>query len=142
MKTMIAVRTLAASAILAVGGATVASAQTTSFFGFSCAVAFSQFPPANIPPDLRGEVWVTTDTEKTCPGQTPASQTVILECFGQVEDWEPDFTLQTNAFTCRMTGDQCGFSGSGEATSQRITIDSDGNVDLRCSINQGALDQR
>ena len=139
MKTMIAVRTLAASAILAVGGATVASAQTTSFFGFSCAVAFNQFPAANIPPDLRGEVWVTTDTEKTCPGQTPASQTVILQCFGVVEDWDPDFTLATNAFTCRMTGQQCGFSGSGSATSQRITIDSAGNVELRCSANQGAF---
>jgi hypothetical protein len=141
MKTMIAVRTLAASAILALGGATVASAQTTtSFFGFSCAVAFSQFPDANIPPDLRGETWVTTDTDKTCPGQTPASETVILECFGVVEDWEPEFTLATNAFTCRISGEQCGFSGSGDATSQRITIDSDGNVDLRCSANQGAFD--
>ncbi|MGH6921999.1 MAG: hypothetical protein ACREJ0_30385 [Geminicoccaceae bacterium] len=140
MKTMVAVRAMAASAILAVGGATVASAQTTtSFFGLSCAVAFNQFPDANIPPDLRGEVWVTTETEKTCPGQTPASQTVILECFGVVEDWASDFTLATNAFTCRISGEQCGFSGSGVATSQRITIDPNGNVDLRCSANQGAF---
>jgi len=140
MNTMIAVRTLAASAILAVGGATLASAQTTSFFGFSCAVAFDQFPDANIPPGLRGEVWVTTDTEKTCPGNTPTSQTVMLRCFGQVEDWVSTFTLDTTAFTCRLTSNQCGFVGSGEATSKRITIDSAGNVDLRCSANRGAFD--
>lgn len=140
MKTMMAVRAVAAAAVLVVGGATVAWAQetATTFDGFSCAVNFNQFPPANVAPDLRGEVWVTTDTTKQCPG-TPESPTVIMRCFGVVEDWEAGFAINTTNFDCRISGAQCGFPGSGLATSRRLTVDGAGNLELRCSANRGAF---
>ena len=133
MKATIAVR-LAASAILLLGGATLASAQepAATFTEFSCVFNLSQIP--GIPAPFTNQAPATTNTEKQCPG-TPTQPTVILRCFDTFEGWPAGVTIGTNDFVCRINGSQCGFPGSRNATSQRLTIDGSGNAELRCSVN-------
>jgi hypothetical protein len=128
MKT-IAVR-LAASVILVLGGATVAWPQgATKFTGFGCVLDLSLIN--GIPQPFAHLAPATTYTEKQCP--SPDQPMVIVDCFATLENW-PDVSIDETEFTCLINGSQCGFSGSREATKQRLQIDREGNAELQCSV--------
>lgn len=134
MKTMIAVR-VAASAMLACGGANAALAQAEFLDNLSAAVDLAQFANA-VPPGTPLVTFVIRPATKQCPPTSDNTPTIILSAQGLAPpEWPAGATLNQSGFLCRISGIQCGFPGAVNATSSRLTIDRNGVVDLRCSAN-------